>query len=406
MNLRPDDPKLSAWLLGELSAEESAEVERAVAADPALKLATQDLERVLKLLSNTLAPQQVELFPRQRNLILQEARRMDAEPQVLPFPVRAKTPASWFMPMAAAAAVALACWALIQLPGDPASQTAGTSKDPAAQDGYWPTPAPSDPGAPSVVMPATQKIEAHPEFPVLIPRGISKAAENPVLNLPVSAGNKSLGWVERSVREEKRLPHPHAVRFEEIVNRFPLRPSGTAALAKGVALSAEAVACPWNPSGQLLVITMRGASGASRAVSASFHADAKSVHSYRLLGYAHAQGAAQGASSTQLAAGASHSLVIELQATTDAGSFGTIRWTVDGEDATPLDVVRRSDAVPSKDARFASLVAAGCLWLADPSTPVHGDVLAAMIRENQTGPLTVERADFVRLLDQALALAK
>ena len=39
MKLNPDDPRLSSYLLGELAPGEAAEVERALAADPALRVA-------------------------------------------------------------------------------------------------------------------------------------------------------------------------------------------------------------------------------------------------------------------------------------------------------------------------------------------------------------------------------
>jgi hypothetical protein len=411
MSLRPDDPKLSAWLLGELSAEEAAEVKRAVSADPALKLASHEMERVQRLLSNTLAPQQASLFPRQRNTILQEARRMDASVRVVAFPKRAKAPVSWFFPIAAAAVLALACWLLIQLPGGDNPQMADGRTDtkkptnPAIDAASWPAPAPADSSSAAVVMPTTQSIDVHPQFPVLIPRSAVNALENPVLALPVQAGRMSLDWVTTAIRKENRLPHPHAVRFEEILNRFTLRPSGTAALAKGVALSAESVPCPWRPSSELLVVSLRGAASDARDVTAVFQPNPAVVRSYRLLGYARAQGAAESALPTTLEAGRTHSLVIEVQAEKSTASFGSIRWTVDGQNAPVLDVIRRTDTPPSDDARFAALVAACSLWLAEPSSAIDQEMLAAVMREHRSSAMTAERADFVRLVEEAMSLA-
>ena len=74
MKLDPEDPQLSAYLLGELSAEDASAVERAAAADPALGLALRELESTHRLLANTLAPGSATLLPRQRETIRRAAR--------------------------------------------------------------------------------------------------------------------------------------------------------------------------------------------------------------------------------------------------------------------------------------------------------------------------------------------
>ena len=42
MKTKLDDPQWTAWLLGELGSQEAAEMERAVAADPALQMAARE----------------------------------------------------------------------------------------------------------------------------------------------------------------------------------------------------------------------------------------------------------------------------------------------------------------------------------------------------------------------------
>jgi len=411
MPLRPDDPKLSAWLLGELSAEEAAKVERMVAADPALKLASHEIERVQRVLSNALAPQQDRLFPRQRNLIIQEARRMDVSSQVVPFPARPKSQVSWFFPIAAAAVLALASWLLIQLPKHEDAQIAQTDKStkkPASTGVdavYWPAPAPIHTSPTSGSLTVTSPVQANPKFPALIDRGFANPLESPGLPLPLHAGTKSLDWVTNAIRGEKRLPHPHAVRFEEILNRFTLRPAGTAALAKGIAVSAEVAPCPWQASGALIVISLRGAIGAERDVVAHFHPDPSAVRSYRLLGYAKAQDAPPTPLDTKLAPAAAHSLVIEVRSDNPSSSLGSIQWSVDGQEAPSVDIMRRADGWASDDARFAALVAASSLWLTDPGSAVDNDILAALIRENRALSISADRADFLRLMEEAMAIS-
>lgn len=409
MSIRPDDPKLSAWLLGELSAQEAAAVERAVAADPALAMAVREMESVQRLLANTLAPEVTSLFPRQRGSILQEARRLDAARPVVAIPARKPaTPVSWFFPMAAAAVLALACWLLVQLPSDDRAQTADQATKPnppaAKEPSLWPAPAPADSAPSAVAMPAAQTTDSQVKWPVIIPRRAVKAADQPVLPLPVQAGTRSLDWVTHAIRDEQRLPSIHAVRFEEIINRFPVRPAGMASVAQGVALAAETVSCPWRPSSLLVVISLRGASGGAREVTAEFRPQLSGVRAYRLCGYATAQGAKEVALPTSLAAGTTHTLVLELEPATPGASLGSIEWSVNGRSAPGLVLPHRRDKEPSDDARFAALVACCCEWWGGAASAVDREVLQGLVRELHAPNLPAGRADFLRLVEQALEL--
>ena len=88
MNLHPDDPRLSAWVLGELPADEAAEVARAVAADPALQAAAGELRGVCDFLDGTFAAP--VLRPEQR-----EAVRRAGRATVVQFTVPKKKVQHW-----------------------------------------------------------------------------------------------------------------------------------------------------------------------------------------------------------------------------------------------------------------------------------------------------------------------
>ncbi|MFN7137981.1 MAG: anti-sigma factor family protein, partial [Limisphaerales bacterium] len=55
MNLSPDDPRLTAYALGELPADEVREVERAVADSPELRAAVEEIRQMADLLKGELA---------------------------------------------------------------------------------------------------------------------------------------------------------------------------------------------------------------------------------------------------------------------------------------------------------------------------------------------------------------
>lgn len=77
---------------------------------------------------------------------------------------------------------------------------------------------------------------------------------------------------------------------------------------------------------------------------------------------------------------------------------------MDGESAPMLSVIRRTDISTSEDARFAALVAASCIWLADPSSEIDREMLTALIREQRNVKLSEKRAEYVRLLEKAISL--
>jgi hypothetical protein len=228
-------------------------------------------------------------------------------------------------------------------------------------------------------------------------------AAEPRLPLPIHAGRSSLAWITHSVRTDRKLPPSNAVRLEEVLNSFTLRPDGAAAIASGVTLSTESVACPWKPSATLVVISFRGAADTARDVSASFLADPATVRSYRLLGFAPVSGLATDTLPTRLPAKAITSLVIEVEPSSPTGDLGTIEWTVNNQAAPTVSVARHGDSEPSDDARFAVLVSTYCQWLVgEPGGLIDADLVAAIARENASETTTADRADFLNLIDQSL----
>jgi hypothetical protein len=444
MQLHPEDPRLTAFLLGELPADEAAAIERAVAADPALALSLKELENIQRILSNTLAPDTACLLPRQRDAILRAARHADEGGKIVPLPSQRRSAKSILIPLAAAALITLAVFLILRLPAGSPQSANKPPTNPETPEvlpleiALLPAPGPVDSGsAPSDARPTAasdlaksaaahstalredseaflskvaDRLAKNPlpdakSLPPLRPRSPVNAAEYPLLALPVLAGRSSLGWVAQSIREQHKRPPAAAVRLEEMLNHFTLRPAGAASLAQGVTLSTETLACPWKPSSTLLLVSFRGHKDTAREVTASFRADPAATRRYRLLGYSSVVGVPASPLPTRLPAQGITTLVIEIEPTGTSSKLGSIEWAIAGQAAPPVILSRQADTEPSDDARFAALVCTYALWLTgDSSGLIDTDLVSALARECAAEGLVTERVDFLNLIDQSLNL--
>jgi hypothetical protein len=454
MKLHPDDPRLTAYLLGELSAHETAAVEHAAAVDPAIRLALRDLTSVQRLLSNTLASTTNTLLPHQREMVRRKAREADQAGKVVTLASQRRSWKSWLVPLSAAALITLAVFVLIHSPapdGDKLANhpTPGPNKDwgripleiallpaPGPADasrnaggtGSDPDPAPGtatdsalagQAAARDTALAQTgdeflhrvaERLQQSPPpaaaaLPALTRRSSVPASATPTLALPIHAGRASLGWITQAVRNEHKLPSPNAVRLEELLNAFTLRPAGSAAIAQGVSIATESLPCPWKPSASLLLISIRGAADSAREVTATFHADPAAVALYRLLGFAPISGLSPGPLPSRLPAKAITTLALEIEPSSAATALGAIEWTVDGKPAAAVPINLHLDAEPSDDARFASLVCTYAQWLVhDQPALIDAELLAALARETASATLPTDRADLLTLIAQSLAL--
>ncbi|KAB2640001.1 MAG: hypothetical protein DVB26_06335 [Verrucomicrobia bacterium] len=241
------------------------------------------------------------------------------------------------------------------------------------------------------------------DLPALSLRESVTAASSPTLALPLHAGRSSLGWITHAIRDEQQLPSPKAVRLEEILNSFTLRPAACAAICQGVSLTTESLPCPWKPSATLLLISIRGAADAAHDVAATFRADPATVARYRLLGFALPAGLDSSPLPTQLPAKSCTSLVLEIEPAATATTFGSLDWSLDGQPAPAIPITHHRDAEPSDDARFAALVCAFAQWLGhDQPALIDAEMLAALARETASATLPPGRADLLALIAEAL----
>lgn len=420
MKLHPEDPRLTAYLLGELPAEEAAAVERAIAEDPALQEAAKELVSVRDLLMESLTPKPVTLQPSQRENIMRAAKASN----IVHMAAHKRSWKPWLIPLSAAAVVTIVAWVAMRQLGS-APQITKTSAPESSElerpnIKRLPAPGPADPGK-ALASTATPGSE----LPALRPRSYLAAADFPTLELPVQSGKSSLDWIRDAVLTKREKPDRNAVRLEEILNSFTLRPAGVTVVARiptvgwhpdnrengatshAATIATETLACPWKPSATLVVVSIKGNPYNDCEIKAAFRANPDTVRRYRLLGFSPVEGPEQTQAPlpTRLAAKSSNTLVIEVEPSAASGELGAIEWSVNDQTAAPVNLARHGAAEPSDDARFAALICTYAQWLTDdPNALIDTDVLAGLAREIASSSLSGDRADFLNLIDRSLGL--
>lgn len=456
MNLTPDDPRLTAYLLGELSGEERKQVEHAVASDPALRMTLAELEQIQKRLVNALSPTPDRLLPRQREAVLNAARHADAlalQPsRAVPLPVRKAGTTPWKALFGAAAAAAAVIGVYVALlPEKPQGAMQHPHPEPARPNSdllplevaLLPAPGPTHPttglqdtaravgGAQDLnrcfelrqqalrnegdlfLRKVAESLAQSPvpqpsNLPTLVPRSCVNPADQPTMRLPVHAGRSSLGWVVDSIRNRHQLPSPQTVRIEEMLHAFDLRPTGITAVSSGVSLAVEPLVCPWKPSAVLALVALRCGTETPRQVLASYQAHPGQVSRYRLLGFSALEGIESQDKDlpTRMPGRSGVCLAIEIEPTSTDGALGEVSWSVDGTSAPSVSISRPGDTEPTDDARFAALVCTFGQWLAkDPNTHIDAEIVAALNRENTSDHLPADRSDFIHLVSEAIHLS-
>ena len=409
MKITPDDPRLSAYLLGELDAAGAAEIERATAADPALRVAMKELERCTSLLGDVLAPPgPSRLRETQRRAILRAVAEADAPANVTPLPARRRSWRPLLTGLGAAAAVAVAALitgrvgtpgeggtlpqevALLPLPGPEAGTgVTGVASGPGGSTGNAVRHLQESAG--TYFGEVARHLESGPlpgSHQLAATADCADFSTRPAMRLPVVLGTGSAVWVRRWIREKGSLPPRDAVRVEELVNSItlPTRPLGQ----EGFGIGIEELPCPWNPAGNLIAVAIRSESGCSD-LEITWESDAPR----RVIGSFGRRSDA--ALPTVLPAGRGNLVLVELADTT--ADPGILVVKVAGrEDRLSLDTLVRSGG---PEMRQAVAMAVFGRWLRG-----EADVDAAMLRQAAETPGDAVWLDTRSLITEALGLAR
>ena len=166
MTSPPDDPTLTAYALGELSAADSAAVERAAAENPALQVTIRETREIQQFLTARLTPPADKLLPQQRENIRRTAATSGKIVSFRP---------AWLIP-AAAAVLALAAIIVTRSPrGEPTPIAVAL-------------PVLVPVSIAPVAAPSISPPPAAPVLPPAVQSGSIAAADFPTLQLPILTG--------------------------------------------------------------------------------------------------------------------------------------------------------------------------------------------------------------------------
>ncbi len=374
MKTNRDDPRLTTYLLGELPPEDATRLEGELASDHSLRAALGETDRMCVELRGLFGKADDRLLPRHRENIRKAAKEAARGGRIEILDSHRHTRKVWQVPLAAAAAIGAGIFLLTMIP----STKSGGNK------------------------PVSTKItDPSPDATSLE----EIAREGNLMRLPLEAGKRSLSRITTAVRSEDRMPTQDEVRIAELLNAFPLKATGSAALWKGCLLSAEILPCPWRPSGNLVLVSLQGARDGERKVSVSFKGNADSPANHSVLGYSIAAGAANrpAAESTLPASG---TVVLMIETSGSGKEIGSLVWAVDGTEAPPVGLTFDPEREPSDDATFATLISGFGLWLRGEGKPSIDDLLIlALAREAAAESLVADRYDFITLVDQAVKIS-
>ena len=423
--MQPDDPKTTAYVLGELPPKEAKLIAEREKADPALADEMAKTQALGKLLCETYEREGLSLHPVQRAVI----RRVGQSQEVLTMR-SARRRNDWQrgagIALAAAASIALVLFILAKTPVKNSEQAA-VEPEQLQMDVVLSTAAMTNWGEASNdlgggiaqsedtdTVKREEASEARAEFTQrvlndpqrffasairtaqsqILPEAESfiplqenrylSTSDRPSTTVPVMAGRTSFAWVERFLRERGQLPPKDAVRLEELVN-YPDYHENAEAQVGGVALTSELVPSPWNEDCLLLGLLLQRNPGSAETakVSVQLEIDEARVAEYRLLGFAQPDGevVAGADASHPLAAGNSTYVFYEIRpgdVPFDETPLGKVALKVTDGLGAPVYRNLNVPAIPgrwldsSNSFRTAATVAAYALCLRD--SPYKGSL--------------------------------
>lgn len=372
MKMHQEDPRLTSYMLGELPPGEAEAAGHAIAGDPALRIALAEAERTQSQLQELLGGGNEGLLPRQRDHIRKAAREAARKGKIVQLRSHRKARKAWLVPLAVAAAIAFGIFILTQVP----AMKSGAGMQVAGNKG--------------------------PQIPVT---AMPEKGTGGSVRLPLQSGKEGLATVSNAVRVAGRMPSRDEVSVAEILNSFPLKANGAVALKGGCKLGTEIIPCPWKPSGSLILVEVRGAKDEECALSVEYRPDGASVISHRLIGYPPVSDGDGSPGISQMAANSAMILVIGVESRD--GNLGKLVWSVDGEEAPAVPLVRNPEKEPSDDARFAALVCGFGTWLrGEESESLDAAMVLGMAREVAADGMAADRYDFLELVNQAVKLTE
>jgi len=451
MKIDINDPRITAFALGELTGGEATEIARAMRTDPRVRSAVDEVRETASMLHGTLGGGATQFLTTEQRATVRSA----GEGPVIADIASARV-SFWKRPavvgIGAAAAVALGLF-LSSRGGAPQSNPELADENsawdwsqvdlanltsPAVVDAAEGEPFPSadtvQEAAHAVAAAISDDTESYRKevakriseqdlkSPLPMPE-LEEAAWKTITGsdstfaVPAASGASSWPLLRRYVTEKKTLPPPRAIRIEELVNHLDYK-APTMLRGNGLIADIEICHTPWNPVTMLLAVHLGAATTQAPSAGAVVVFNPLKVKRARLLGYAGVKLENSGALSGPRNLSKSHGnyVIYELEPVSDGSASPNTApvaeqtlATLQIGDQPDQSISLKSSQVKtwlntSPDLRFASTLAATGMLLS--TTTSTGDLDATLLKSLVS---VIEKKDFDQLPSErkaAMALFK
>lgn len=442
MKIDINDPRITAFALGELKGADARELARAVQDDPRIRAAVEEARETSFVLFESLGGGEAHMLTASQR---ESVRSAGASPVIED--LASARESFWKKPMVVgvgvAAAVALGVFVVMDRPVGEIGGTLEvvdhtqrwdwsrvemrelTSPVPVGVGNMSETEATK--AVASAISDDTESFREEVERRVggshldlaseqskLKPNDWLEAEEGVTMAVPMVSGASSWPWFQRYIEERKAMPPKVSIRVEEWLNHFRYQ---TPDQFTGEQLVADVEVCdtPWNPNSQLLAVHVAARPGVNlQGAGASLKFNADQIRRVRLLGYGQVTepgdvGGSGVAMSREVSKSQGNYVLYEVELADRWDSGKSMLSIVLGE-KSQFEVHRRVSWIhASPDLRFASLVAATAMMASDYGTLAELDAgklqsMAKLVEIQDAGSMIPKRRDAMKLLAQAAKL--
>lgn len=334
MKVTPDDPALTAYVLGELDESMSSKVAKAVDSDERLQNELEEIELLSGLLGDTLGGSELSLGEDRIAEIHRSAARPDSELIVLDHEKRSRRQ-SLLAVAGVAAVVALGFVVLSRFNVDQASGTVGS--DVASAGGV------TSGGA---AVPAGDSAD--------LPGGFRPDSNN-LVALPLQVGRADASIVERSLESDGLLPDRDQFLVANWINLGAAAGNPQMEI-DGLKVWSELGPCTWNPTSSLLMVRLEPTNGKSLSLETALEFDANKVREVQLAGGA---GEAAEAPSVSGQLKGPKTFLYEVALTDEPGPLGNLRFVVNEGEPRQLSLGGEAGSQSEVSTAFSTAVILG-----------------------------------------------
>lgn len=255
MKLTPDNPSLTAFVLGELNESDTAATAKLLASDPDLAKEGDRISAMAGLLSDTLSAENLSLGDSRHQEIFKSGYRPDAKVLVLDHKKRSRRQS--FLAVAGVAAVVVTGFIVLSQFGVDGPGAGTNGSDFAGSGASLAEGKPGD--------------------------GVTMPSDDSSVTLPMNLGFAVPAMVEESLTRNDTLPDADQFDVASWVN-LTQHTKQPEVIVGGIEVYTELGSCPWNSGKSLLMVNLRSGDDVKVPVLAELNLDPARVKSAQLVG--------------------------------------------------------------------------------------------------------------------------